>query len=364
VLIDRKMRRRIAAVTGLTLASAPALALPARPALILPPALSEKAEIAGHRLGIRDYELAMLMMAKMMPGVGAQGTGGGASAAGVDIQLGTASDLDALSTTGWDLLIAKSRANATDWVWRDSARGMSKRLASNTQSAEASFSSYATHLSSGNAVLYRFKNLPGVLSVVSYTGTGSPLTVAHALASVPGMMIIRRSDGLADWLVYHRSLSAEGYLYLNTTAGYTAGPYSGYFNNTSPTSSVFSVGNDSYVNASGAAHIAYVFGHDTTSTGLIQCGTFTTNGSGVGTFATGWANGAQLALIHNVATSGPWELFDTARTPTFSGNDARVSMNSSAAEDSVARVSQSSGTLTFSGLNTSEQYIGAFIRAA
>ena len=78
-MLNRETRRKIAAVTtgiaasALVLPPAPALALPetpaivapARPALILPPRLAEAGEREGAKLGRGDFELALLMMARM-----------------------------------------------------------------------------------------------------------------------------------------------------------------------------------------------------------------------------------------------------------------------------------------------------------
>jgi hypothetical protein len=105
------------------------------------------------------------------------------------------------------------------------------------------------------------------------------------------------------------------------------------------------------------------FAHDTDGAGIVQCGSFTTDGSGNGSFATGWANGAQIVQIKCITTTGDWEILDTTRTPSFSGNDARLRLNVTNAEDSVSRLSQSSGTLSFTGLSASQTYAITAIRA-
>lgn len=295
----------------------------------------------------------------MMTPVGGGGSGVGAV---FDIRLATAAGLDALSTTGWDLLIGKSRVNATDWVWRDSSRGFGNKLASNTAAAQGTFGSYASDMGSGNGALFRFKKATKVVDIVPYTGNGSNRTIPHNLGSVPGMVIIKSlSSGTASWIIQHRSIPSTDAIFLDLTNAAFTNP--AYFNSAYATSSVFSVGTSGSVNANGQNYIAYLLPHDTDPAGFIQTSSFTTDGSGNGSFATSWAEGAQFAMIKAVTTTGDWEILDSARTPGFSGNDARIRANLPDAEDSVTRASQSAGTLSFTGLSASQTYIGLFVRA-
>ncbi|WP_430436873.1 hypothetical protein [Oceanibaculum nanhaiense] len=57
-----------------------------------------------------------------------------------DITLDSAASLDGVSTTGWDLLIAKSRGQTTSWLWRDTVRGLSTALRSDDPSTPIAFS--------------------------------------------------------------------------------------------------------------------------------------------------------------------------------------------------------------------------------
>ena len=109
---------------------------------------------------------------------------------------------------------------------------------------------------------WTFRKAKGFCDIVSYTGTGSARTVAHSLGSIPGMILIKRTDGQVDWRVYHQNTRPdtpqETSLRLNTTDAMQNGQV--YFNDTSPTSSVFTVGTDSTVNANGGSYVAYIFG--------------------------------------------------------------------------------------------------------
>lgn len=115
-------------------------------------------------------------------------------------------------------------------------------------------------------------------SVVTYTGTGANATVGHGLGVAPNMVIVKcRSNASTNWTVYHTSLGNTGYIYLNLTNAAGTG-YSGFWNSTSPTSSVFSLGSDvdGYVNGSGRTNVAYCFA---SVAGFSSVGSYTGNGS-------------------------------------------------------------------------------------
>ena len=92
------------------------------------------------------------------------------------------------------------------------------------------------------------------------TGNGATRNISHNLGSVPGMIIIKRTDSASGWVVYHRSVGATKYLRINTTAAEAT--YSLYFNDTEPTSSVFTVGSNGDVNGSSNTYVAYLFAHN------------------------------------------------------------------------------------------------------
>jgi hypothetical protein len=133
-------------------------------------------------------------------------------------------------------------------------------------------------------VSWTFRKAPKFCDVLTYTGTGLNTTIAHSLGAVPGMILVKKtSAGGVAWAVYHRSLANTEYLVLNTTAASATGATR--WNNTTPTSSVFSLGTDASVNASGSTYVAYVFAHDAGGFGddgeqnVISCGSYTGNGS-------------------------------------------------------------------------------------
>ena len=138
-------------------------------------------------------------------------------------------------------------------------------------------------------------------------------TVAHNLGSVPGCIIVKRLDSFEGWTVYHTSLGAGYRLSLNATTPATseAGPPHQTWYDT-PTDSIFYVGSTNRNNGSGATYVAYLFAHDTDADGLIQCGSYTGNGSASGPSVNlGWA--PQFLIVKNASASFPWSMWDTAR---------------------------------------------------
>ena len=112
---------------------------------------------------------------------------------------------------------------------------------------------------------WSFRKAPGFFDVVTYTGTGSARTVSHNLGSVPGCIMVKRTDGGSeDWVCYHRGISdilgnnpGHYYIYLNTTNGYSQAQ--SRFNNVAATSTEFTVGTDNGTNGNGFSYVAYIF---------------------------------------------------------------------------------------------------------
>ena len=183
----------------------------------------------------------------------------------------------------------------------DTERGATKILATNNNGAEGTYTTTITGFtstgfsvgsdsgvnhSSGEYASWTFRKAPGFFDVVTYSGTGSVQNISHSLGSVPGMIMIHCRDGSHDWEVYHRSTGATKSLHLNQN--HAQATDSTVWNNTTPTSSVFTVGTSSNVNQNGHNYVAYVFAHDEQSFGtdsdeaIIKCGSYTGNGSSTG----------------------------------------------------------------------------------
>ena len=152
---------------------------------------------------------------------------------------------------------------------------------------------------------WTFRKAAKFFDVVTYTGTGSARTIAHSLGVAPGMIIVKSTSDVGGWFTYHRSLGATKYLTLQTTSAETTS--STAWDNTEPTASVFTVGTSPNVNNSGATYVAYLFAHDTSSTGIIQCGSFTTPGQ----VNLGWE--PQYLLYKKADGTSNWIVYDSMR---------------------------------------------------
>ena len=164
-------------------------------------------------------------------------------------------------------------------------------------------------------------------SVVTYTGTGSTATVGHGLGVAPNMVIVKsRSTAGTDWPVYHSSLGATGILALDSTIAFTT--LSTPWNNTAPTSSVFTVGTSGDTNLSTRTYVAYCFA---AVAGYSAFGSYTGNGSADGPFV--YTNmRSRFVMIKRTDSAGyDWVIYDTSRS-TYNAVTLNLDPNSSAAE--------------------------------
>jgi len=181
--------------------------------------------------------------------------------------------------------------------------------------------------SSYTYINYLLRRAPSFFDEVCYTGTGSATTFSHNLQAVPEMMLIKRRNTTAQWQFYFAGLGNTKSVQMPDNDKVTS---SGLFNNTSPTSSVFTVGVNSPVNASGGTYVAYLAA---TCAGVSKVGTYTGTGT-TQQIDCGFAAGARFVLIKNVGVNDyayGYYVWDTARG-IVSGNDPYLLLNSNAAE--------------------------------
>jgi len=178
-----------------------------------------------------------------------------------------------------------------------------------------------------NNVAWMFGRAPSFFDEVCYTGTGSATTQAHNLGVVPELMIVKcRSTGGTNrgWWTYVAPLGNTQALYLNTSDNAQT---AGIWNNTTPTSTVFSIDGTYLVNGSGATYVAYLFA---TCAGVSKVGSYTGNGS-TQAISCGFTGGARFVLIKQTDSTGDWYLYDTLRGMTTL-TDPYVLVNSAAAQ--------------------------------
>jgi hypothetical protein len=251
-------------------------------------------------------------------------------------------DASTYTGTGAALVVVNSGTMQPDLLWLknrslgaggnhvvfDSVRGgPSNELYPNTTAAEAATTGALTSLnangftlgnagdlvrynSNGNSYVgWQWKKgaTPG-FDIVTYTGTGANRTVAHSLGVAPSMMIMKRRDNVGAWFVYHASQGATKYMTIDTAAATTS---STAWNNTAPTSSVFTVGTNNNVNGSSGTYVAYLFSE---VAGFSKFGSYTGNGAYDGPFVyCGFK--PRFILIKSSTRSGAWYIWDTVRNP-------------------------------------------------
>jgi hypothetical protein len=180
-----------------------------------------------------------------------------------------------------------------------------------------------------NWVYEQFRRAPSFFDVVCYTGTGAAMTVAHNLTVAPELIILKSRNNAESWMVYAAPLGNNRWLALNSS--FESDSAGLRWNDTTPTSSVFSVGKFSgttpWSSGSGYTYVAYLFA---TCPGISKVGSYTGNGT-TQAIACGFTGGARLVLIKRTDASGDWYVYDTARGMTVM-TDPYLLLNSIAAE--------------------------------
>ena len=265
-----------------------------------------------------------------------------------------------------------------DWVWiksrgdtgwhssTDAVRGVNKELYQNANSAEATdtdaltafgtdgftvgadnsyntnninYASWNWKAGTGQGssntdgsinTTYTSVNTTAGFSISKFTGTGANATVGHGLGAVPKMIIVKNLIDTEPWVVYHAGIDATApqdyHLRLNTTDARVN--EAEVWNDTAPTSSVFSLGSSGAPNGSGDATIAYCFAE---KTGYSKFGSYTGNGSADGTFVyTGFKPAFVMVKNVNSGVQG-WLMFDDER-PSYNVRDKFIVANLNQAE--------------------------------
>jgi hypothetical protein len=170
-------------------------------------------------------------------------------------------------------------------------------------------------------------------SIVTWTGNStSGATIGHGLGVAPRVVIVQTRTGTnnRDKPVYHASIGNTVAMILNATSAQTT--FTGFWNNTSPSSTVFTVGNDQNVNQSSSTYVAYCFAP---VAGYSAFGSYTGNGSADGPFVfCGFR--PRFVMIKRTNASDKWTIRDTARATT---NTTKLTLN---ANDSQAEYTPAS----------------------
>jgi hypothetical protein len=242
-----------------------------------------------------------------------------------------------------DWVWIKERTSTSDNMLYDAVRGATNRLESNTSDAEASsatqlnaFNSdgwttgssagtnesgqtYAswnwlgangtTSNTDGSITSTVSANTTSGFSIVKWSGNGTlPSTIGHGLGVAPKMIIVKQiTANTYSWLVYHQEIGNTHYLGFNTTDAKDNSV--NLWNNTSPTSSVFTV-NHAGTNASGVDYIAYCFAE---KKGFSKMGSYVGIASSDSNFVYLGFKPSFLLIKNASAGSTNWHLYDNKR---------------------------------------------------
>ena len=262
-----------------------------------------------------------------------------------------------------DLIWSKSRTTTDGNDLNDSVRGASKYLVSFSTAAEATDANFITSFNSNgfsigtsnysngqNIVAWQWQagqgntvvNSTGTItanvststtagfSIAKWTSTSTgAATIGHGLGVAPACILIKLSSASGNfWTMYHQSLGNTTRVCINNSDPASAGN-SGFWNNTSPTTSVFSVGSDS--NTNGNSYVGYIWA---AVPGFSAFGSYVGNGSTDGPFIYTGFNPA-LVIVKNTSVTGNWLIFDNKR-PGYDPIGGNLYPNLNIAEDTGA----------------------------
>jgi hypothetical protein len=261
-----------------------------------------------------------------------------------------------------DFVWTKSRVNAYNHDLYDSVRGINRTLFSNSTNAESTLTNTLTSFNSNGftlgvnddanfvngsaAVAWQWQagqgsassntsgsitstvsvNATAGFSVVTYTGTGANATVGHGLGVAPKWVLVKSRTTAENWMNYHTSIGATKYIYLDGTGA--AVTLSTIWNNTAPTSSVFSIGTNVTVNQSSTNYVAYCWAE---IAGFSKFGSYTGNGSADGPFVYTGFRPKYVMIKRTDGGTNNWVIFDSSRN-TYNATGKELKANTSAAE--------------------------------
>jgi len=220
-------------------------------------------------------------------------------------------DSDGFSVTGGtnSSYFNQSAKLFVNWLWKANGAGVSNTAGTITSTVSA--------------------NTTSGFSIVSYTGSNSNTTVGHGLGVTPSMYIVknRTSSNTYAFATYHKSLGNGNFVYLASTDSAIS---AGYWNSTSPTSTVFSVqANNLQINQSGSDYISYCFAE---VKGFSKAFSYTGNGSSDGTFVSLGFRPAWLLIKRTDSAGYDWLVYDNKRQVEFNVVDDFLKPNLSDAE--------------------------------
>jgi len=239
-----------------------------------------------------------------------------------NVEVTDATTLTAFGSDGFTLgadssgYVGGSSQATVSWNWKANGSG--------SANSDGSITTTATSV-----------NTTSGFSISTYTGTGSAATIGHGLGVAPAMIMVKRLNASAEaWVVYQQNLGGgttpqDKYLHLSSSDA--EGDSAGMWNDTAPTTSVFSVGSTGVSNGAGGTFVAYCFAE---KTGFSKFGSYVGNGN---------ANGAMIytgfkpafVMIKRTDASDNWNMFDDKRVG-YNYSNYRLFANSTSGEETSA----------------------------
>jgi len=176
-------------------------------------------------------------------------------------------------------------------------------------------------------------NATAGFSVVGYTAENAVRTVGHGLGVEPKLIIVKDRDAAQNWAVYHASMGNTKAVYLDTSAKNDTN--SGYWNNTSPTSTVFSIGTNTRTGGSTNDYIAYCFAE---VEGYSRISEYSGTGNSDGPYVhCGFRPSVLIIKNYAGGSETNWVIKDTVRD-TYNPSTKRLNPNLTAVESDDSAV--------------------------
>jgi len=290
-------------------------------------------------------------------------------------------DLDMSGEGGLTWL--KSRSLGTWHHLFDTERGANKVLVSNETDGEVS-QQYSSNLDSLNAfnsngftlgagnqtnlqdvnqtgqnyVSWSWRKAPKFFTIVQFSGSGSGIkTVAHDLESAPALILLKKTSGSQDWLVFSKDTSQPHNKYLKLNSNVAEQNYDNIWgpNGYLPTATEFKV---QHLANESASYIAYIFADNSSEDAadrMIRCGSYTSNSGGAIAVDLGFE--PQWLLVKNTSSTANWAILDTMRGfSTDAANNLVLNANADYAEQDVDEAGAPQPTSTGFKLAAGNQY--------
>ena len=211
-------------------------------------------------------------------------------------------DSDGFTLGGFYNKVNQSGQTFVSWNWKANGAGSSNTTGTINSTVSA--------------------NTTAGFSIVKYTGNGvSGATVGHGLGAAPKIVLIKKTSSADSWSMLNTNINLNYYLKLE---GSDAQVNDALFNNTAPSTTVFTIDSDGQVNGNTNEFIAYCFAE---KTGYSKFGTYTGNSSTDGPFIyTGFK--PAFIMLKKYSDTANWMMYDNKREGYNVDNDHLKANNS------------------------------------